>query len=89
MEEHDTRESRDAVLQAGYELHRLQGYEAFNGATISHFLNQEGMQDLPTASIRRACEYLLEEGLFAEANYGTSFSITASGIDQVEGDRER
>lgn len=89
MEEYDTQESRDAVLHAGYELHIRQGYEAFNGAMISNFLKQEGVQELPTASIRRACEYLLEEGLFTEAHYGTSFTITVSGIDQVEGERER
>lgn len=89
MDEYDTRDSRDDVLRAGYELHRHQGYEAFSGAMISHFLNQEGTQDLPTASIRRACEYLLEHGLFTEGNYGTSLSITASGINRVEGHRER
>lgn len=88
MEERDPqKESRKAVLEAGHDLYERQGYEEFDGAMVEDFLSQSGKQDLPTWSIRRACEYLLETGKFTEANYGTMFSITADGIDEVEASR--
>lgn len=89
MEEYNPREFRNTVLQAGYGLYEREGLNYFGEYDIEQFLNQAGMQDIPSGRIRQACDHLLEDGKFRETEVGGTFAITNSGIDQVEGERER
>lgn len=88
MEEQSQQEFQYAVLRAGYELRTRHGHEGFDEHALEQILHQAGMQDIPEGSVREACEGLKRAGLFEEAGYGT-FSITITGIDQVEGEGER
>lgn len=89
MEEYNTREFQDVVLQAGDALHERESHNYFSEYDIEQFLNQSGMQNIPSGSVREACERLVELGQFRRTEVHGGFAITPSGKDQVEGDRER
>lgn len=89
MEAYNPQEFRNTVLHAGYELYESQGHNYFGEYQIEQFLNQAGMQDIPSGRIEQACNYLLEDSMFRRTEVVWTYAITNSGIDQVEGERER
>lgn len=89
MEEQSQREFRNTVLYVGYDLYERQGRNYFDEHGIEEFLNQAGMQDIPSGRIEQACNYLLEDGMFRRTELVGTYAITNSGIDQMEGERER
>lgn len=90
MERSSPQEVRSVVLHAGYDLREHYGHvnNKFDADMVERFLEEPGREGSPSGDVSEACEYLVEKDLFKRQGYG-GYGITASGIDEVEADRQQ